>query len=349
MTHPARCFPFGTTGKLRRFGRPVLGIGALAVVFLVLVVAPRTSHGASRSVGRGPAPTRIAPAVASRQPVPLDGLGWADGLALGVVEGITEFLPVSSTGHLIVTERLLDLNPPKGADKDALDSYTVIIQLGAILAVLLLYRRRVGQIVTGIGQPRSTGRRLLVAILIAFVPIGIVAKALEHKINDHLMTPKTVAAAWLVGGVLLLVGAPELRRRGRQGRPLESITVRQSVIIGAVQALALWPGVSRSLVTIVGGVAAGLTIGAAVEFSFLLGLATLSAASLYEIAKNGKDIIDRFGAGAPLIGIIAAFIAAAAAVNLFVEYLNRKDLRLFGAYRVGIAAVTLALVAGHVI
>ena len=106
---------------------------------------------------------------------------------------------------------------------------------------------------------------------------------------------------------------------------------------------------SRSLVTIVGGVAAGLTIGAAVEFSFLLGLATLSAASLYEIAKNGKDIIDRFGAGAPLIGIIAAFIAAAAAVNLFVEYLNRKDLRLFGAYRVGIAAVTLALVAGHVI
>jgi undecaprenyl-diphosphatase len=287
------------------------------------------------------------PAAAKR--LAQSGLGWADGLALGVVEGITEYLPVSSTGHLVVTERFLDLDPPKGKERDALNSYTVVIQLGAILAVLLLYRRRVGQILSGIGGHSSTGRRLFVAIFIAFVPAGLVAKALEHPIQDHLLEPAPVAVAWLVGGVALLIWAPWLRVREAGGGPLESITVRQAVIIGAVQVFALWPGVSRSLVTIVGGVAVGLTMSAAVEFSFLLGLATLSAATLYELATNGHDIVDRFGIGAPLVGVIAAFVSAAAAVKLFVEFLNRRDLRIFGVYRVLIGIGTFVLLATNVI
>jgi undecaprenyl-diphosphatase len=277
------------------------------------------------------------------------GLSWADGLALGVVEGITEYLPISSTGHLVVTERFLDLDPPKGEARDALDSYTVVIQLGAILAVLLLYRRRVRQIVSGVVGHSVTGRRLLIAIIVAFVPVGIVAKALEDPISDHLLSPGPVAIAWLVGGVGLLVGAKWLRDRGRIGRPLEELTVRHAAIIGAMQVFSLWPGVSRSLTTIVGGVAAGLTIGAAVEFSFLLGLATLSAATLYELVTNGSGIVDRLGIGAPLVGIAAAFVSAAAAINLFVEYLNRRDLRIFGVYRVLAAGVVFALLLSNTI
>ncbi len=277
------------------------------------------------------------------------GLSWADGLALGVVEGITEYLPISSTGHLVITERFLDLDPPKGAERDALDSYTVVIQLGAILAVLLLYRRRVGQIVSGVVGHSDTGRRLLFSIIIAFVPVGIVAKALEDPISDHLLNPGPVAIAWFVGGVGLLVGSTWLRNRGRTGLALEQFTYRHAVIIGALQVFSLWPGVSRSLTTIVGGVLAGLTIAAAVEFSFLLGLATLSAATLYEIITNGSDIVDRLGVGAPLVGIVAAFVSAAAAINLFVEYLNRRDLRIFGVYRVLAAGVVLVLMLSNTI
>jgi len=279
----------------------------------------------------------------------LDSLSWADGLALGVVEGITEFLPVSSTGHLVVAERFLDLNPAKGPARDALNSYTFVIQIGAILAVLLLYRRRVGQILSGVGSHSPTGRKLLMAIVIAFVPAGVMAKLFEGVIGDRLLEPGPVAMAWLVGGIALVAGATWLRERGAAGVALEDITMRQAAIIGAAQVLALWPGVSRSLVTIVGAVIAGLTIGAAVEFSFLLGLATLSAATLYEITTNGGEIVDQFGIGAPLVGILAAFVAAAAAVKLFVDYLNRHDLRIFGVYRIVIGLGTFALLATGVI
>ena len=343
MIRSARIVPRG----LRR------SIGPLCFVLLVAVLsvgafshlhrAAAVDSGVALSVSNVSGKARAAGTNAVTE------LGWADGLALGVVEGITEYLPISSTGHLIVTERFLDLDPPKGDAKDALDSYTVVIQVGAILAVLLLYRRRVGQIITGVGQRESTGRRLLAAIVIAFVPVGLAAKALEGPISDHLLDPAPVAVAWILGGIALLAGSTWLRRTGQTGRPLEEITVRQAVIIGAVQAFALWPGVSRSLVTIVGGVAAGLTIGAAVEFSFLLGLATLSAATAYEILKNGNEIIDRFGVGAPLIGIVAAFVAAAAAVNLFVEYLNRRDLRIFGAYRIAAGLLVFVLLGANVI
>ena len=323
----------------RRLSRHAFPLQRIAVVGLLVLLLLGTSAATARPNTTGTAPSNTNTA----------GLSWADGLALGVVEGITEYLPISSTGHLVITERFLDLDPPKGAERDALDSYTVVIQLGAILAVLLLYRRRVGQIVSGVVGHSDTGRRLLISIIIAFVPVGIVAKALEDPISDHLLSPAPVAIAWLVGGIGLLVGATWLRNRGRTGHALEQLTYRHAAIIGALQVFSLWPGVSRSLTTIVGGVLAGLTVAAAVEFSFLLGLATLSAATLYEIITNGSDIVDRLGVGAPLVGIIAAFVSAAAAINLFVEYLNKRDLRIFGVYRVLAAGVVFVLMLSNTI
>lgn len=332
-----------TRSSSRPATRPALWLAALAAGLLVLLF---TIWSAAHRAGA--ASTTTTPQRSSSSAT-VNDLGLADGLALGVVEGITEYLPISSTGHLVVTERFLDLDPPKGDAKDALDSYTVVIQVGAILAVLLLYRRRVGQIVSGVVGHSTTGRRLLLGIIVAVVPVGIVAKAAEGPISDHLLSPGPVAIAWLVGGIVLLVISPWLRRTGAHGRPLEDFTLQQAWIIGAAQVFSLWPGVSRSLVTIIGGVAAGLTIGAAVEFSFLLGLATLSLATAYEIVTNGGNIIDRYGIASPLIGIVAAFVAAAAAVNLFVEYLNRRDLRIFGAYRIAAAAFVFIFLATNVI
>jgi undecaprenyl-diphosphatase len=321
--------------------------GALLVAAVALVVWLSAAHpAAALAVARtDPAP---APAAGTAPGDATGQLSTADGLVLGLVEGVTEYLPVSSTGHLVVTARLLDLET-EGSAGDALDSYTIVIQVGAIAAVLLLYRRRIVQMLGGIAGRDATGRRLVVALAAAFAPAAVAALALEGFIGDHLLEPGPVATAWIVGGVLLVVLGRALRERGRLGAPLEQITVRHALLIGVAQAVAVWPGVSRSLVTLVGGVLVGLTLAAAVEFSFLLGLLTLGAATGYEVVSNGSTITDELGFGPTVVGIVAAFVSAAVAVKFLVEYLNRRDLRGFGYYRVGVGVLTFVLLAtGHI-
>jgi undecaprenyl-diphosphatase len=276
------------------------------------------------------------------------GLSVADAIVLGVVEGVTEYLPVSSTGHLVVTERLLDLGGT-GPSDEAIDSYTVIIQFGAILAVIALYRRRVGELLAGLAGKDPIGRRVLVAVLAAFVPAAVVGLIGNAFIDDHLLEPVPIAAAWIVGGLAILLLSGRLRRALTIGTTLDNITMHQAIVVGMFQALALWPGSSRSLVTIVGAVFAGMTLGAAVEFSFLLGLVTLSAATVFAAAKDGSSVIETYGLATPLIGMIAALVSALIAVRAFIAYLNRRDLRIFGWYRVVIGALTLVLVATNVI
>jgi undecaprenyl-diphosphatase len=276
-------------------------------------------------------------------------------VVLGLVEGITEYLPVSSTGHLVVIERLMNL--PKNAagstpeqivkSKEALDAYTVIIQFGAIIAVLALYRRRVGQVLQGLVGRSESGRNLLFCLIAAFVPAAVVGLALSKKIDEHLLKPGPVAAAWIVGGLVILALYKKLSpsHGGGNQRPLEGMTVKTAFFIGCAQALALWPGTSRSLVTIVAAVLLGMSLVAAVEFSFLLGLLTLTAATALSVLKHGKLVHDTFGTTAPLIGIVVAGIAAALAVGTFVKFLGRRDLRGFGIYRIAAGIVTLVLMA----
>ncbi len=218
----------------------------------------------------------------------------AKAVVLGLVEGITEYLPVSSTGHLLVTQKLLDVGDTD-ATKDAADTYAITIQAGAILAVVLLYFGRLRTMASGLIGRDPEGRRILVALLIAFLPAAIVGVALESSIKDHLFGVGPVIAAWIVGGVVILVASRWLRERppGRVG--LEQMTVRTAVIIGAAQILALWPGTSRSLVTILAALFLGMSMSAALEFSFLLGLATLSAATLFEALKHGGELVDTYG------------------------------------------------------
>jgi undecaprenyl-diphosphatase len=193
------------------------------------------------------------------------------------------------------------------------------------------------------------GRRLVSVVAIAFVPAAIVGVLAEKVIKDVLFGSWPVIVAWIVGGVAILV----LSRAGvlapTGGRALEALTPRDGMLIGAAQVLALWPGTSRSLVTILAAVLLGLSMAAAVEFSFLLGLVTLTAATGYELLSNGKLMLDTFGLGIPLLGLVVAFVAAVVSVRWMVTYLRRHDFSIFGWYRIGVAVLVIVLIATNAI
>ena len=271
------------------------------------------------------------------------GLSAASAVLLGLVEGLTEFLPVSSTGHLLVAQRLLGLGGTPGSDA-ALDAYAVCIQAGAILAVLVLYRHRVAQLARGLAGRSPGGRRLLGALAAAFAPAAVVGAALGPAVQDALFGVGPVAAAWVAGGLVILWAVRRPWSRGGR-RPLEALTARHGALVGAAQVLALWPGVSRSLVTILAALALGYTLGAAVEFSFLLGLATLLAATGYEALRSGADLVATFGLATPLLGLAVAFVAAAGAIAWMVAWLQSRSLAAFGWYRLAIGAAALVVLA----
>ncbi len=275
-------------------------------------------------------------------------LSAAHAAILGLVEGLTEYLPVSSTGHLLVTSRILGL-PDSGKAGDALKSYEIAIQSGAILAVLGLYRHRFVTMIEGLRGRSDEGKKLLAALVVAFVPAAVVGVIGEKVIKDVLFGAVPVIIAWAVGGVaiLVLVGTGVLTRNG--GRRIESLTPRDAFVIGAAQVIAMWPGTSRSLVTIVAALLLGLTMYDAVEFSFLLGVVTLGAATAYSVVKDGSLMLDTFGLATPLLGLFVAFVAAVFSVKWMVTYLQRHSLAVFGWYRLAIAALATLLIVTHTI
>jgi undecaprenyl-diphosphatase len=262
------------------------------------------------------------------------GLGIATAVLLGLVEGATEFLPVSSTGHLAVTQRLLGIGADSPAAQAAADSYVIVIQLGAILAVTLLYHRRLRVMAHGLIGRSADGRRLLLRLLIAFAPAAVTGALAGDLVKANLLGLGPIVTAWFLGGVAILVLAPRLSGGDTD---LEHMTVAAAAAIGAAQVLALWPGTSRSLVTILAALAVGMTLRSAVEFSFLLGLLTLGAASAYELARNADVILEQLGVLPAVTGMAAAFVSAIAAVRWLVGYLQRRPLTIFGWYRIAIA------------
>jgi undecaprenyl-diphosphatase len=273
-----------------------------------------------------------------------DHLGAADAVVLGLVEGVTEWLPISSTGHLTVTQDLLKI------EGDAADSYAIAIQAGAILAVLLLFRERFEAMFRGIQGKDPEGRATFVAIVVACLPAVVIGLVAEDAIKDNLFGTGPVVAAWLVGGLVILAVARHRRRLDPEaGDPLTALTWQKALIIGCAQSLAMWPGVSRSLVTIVAATLLGLAIPAAVEFSFLLGFVTLGGATAYETLSSGDAMLEAYGLAMPLLGLVVAFVSAVAAMRWMVGYLQHRSLAIFGWYRIAIAIVVgLLLVAGAV-
>ncbi len=294
-------------------------------------------------------------------------LSWWQAVVLGVVEGVTEYLPISSTGHLLITSRLLGLPDEQGsAGLEAVNTYAIAIQFGAIIAVAGLFWRRFRDMLLGLVGRSEPGRHLLVILVIAFLPSAVLGFLFDDAIEARLFGPWPIVVAWVVGGVLILVlertGRIPSRRTadraaaggaagsGAGEEPVEvgrdqllSISYRQAAVVGLAQCLALWPGTSRSLATILGALLVGVSVAAAVEFSFLLGFATLTAASGYKLLTGGDTLVEQFGVVTPLIGAFAAFVSAVLAIKWLVTYLERHDLTVFAWYRFAVAGLAVVL------
>lgn len=271
---------------------------------------------------------------------------WWQALILGVVEGVTEYLPVSSTGHLILTAWLLGLSndPQRWA---ATFSFNIVIQAGAILAVLGLYRQRVAQMLSGLLGRNAEGLRLVVNLLVAFMPAAVLGLLLDKKIEAHLNGPWPVVIALFAGAILMLwVAYGATGRRSRSaGMEIDALPWQAAVFIGLAQCVAMWPGTSRSMMCIVAALLVGLRPRAAAEFTFLLGLITLTAATGYKGLKDGREMYELIGLGPIVVGVIAATISAALAVKWFVSFLNRHGLAPFGWYRLILAGLLAGLLA----
>ena len=293
-----------------------------------------------------------------------------DAVILGIVEGITEYLPVSSTGHLIITSWLLGLSE-EYRTKVAVDAFNIIIQGGAILAVLGLYRSRVWQMIRGILGRDPVGRRLFLNLVVAFIPAAILGVLFDDLITEYLFYPYPVLAALFLGGLVLLGIGPWQRRiysaqqkdagtsddtsdppetsegDARSFTELESLRWTQALVIGLLQCVAMWPGTSRSMMTIVGGMFMGLRPRQAAEFSFLLGLPTLGGACVYKLLKIGladnSTFIQDLGGWMPLVvGLVVATAAAALAVHWLVAWLGTHGLGIFGWWRIVLSGLLLA-------
>jgi undecaprenyl-diphosphatase len=258
----------------------------------------------------------------------------AIALLLGVVEGLTEYLPVSSTGHLVLVARAL------GQQAGA---FEIVIQLGAILAVVVHYRALFARHARGLVAREPDSMRLLAALACGFLPVAVIGKLFGHEIKEHLFAPRPIAVALAVGGVVMIVvervrGAKQVR--GDDG--LAHVTPKRALVIGLFQCFALLPGTSRSMSTIVGGQLAGLSTATSAEFSFLLGVPTLGAATLYEGFKSRHELFAQSGGGLALaIGLVTSFFVAWAVVASFLRYLQRRSLEPFGWYRIALAAAVL--------
>ncbi|MBX3402417.1 MAG: undecaprenyl-diphosphate phosphatase [Phycisphaeraceae bacterium] len=282
-------------------------------------------------------------------------------IILGLVEGITEYLPVSSTGHLIVAAALLGLDKPE--TKSATDAFLIIVQGGAILAVLGLYRARVVQMIRGVLGRDPAGFRLAVNVLIAFLPAAVIGLLLEKHIERLLFGPGPVVLALAAGGVYMILleawrrGKFSMVRSSHAEIGIDELTPGRALVIGLMQCIAMWPGTSRSMMTITAGYIVRLRPAAAAEFSFLLGLPTLGGACAYklfkDIANDGVaghvSIFKTLGIAPVLLGIAVATVSAAIAIKWLVAFLNRHGLAPFGWYRLLLAAALLGLILGGIV
>jgi undecaprenyl-diphosphatase len=263
-------------------------------------------------------------------------------VVLGVVEGLTEYLPVSSTGHLLVTQRLLGI-----PSSEAANAFIIVIQAGAIAAVLSLYRERVAQMLRGLAGRDPKGLNLVRSLLAAFAPAAVIGKLLDEPIERVLFGAWPVVIAWFFGGVLLLAVAPRIK--GREGLATDEIGWKAAMLVGLAQCFALWPGVSRSMATMLGGVFMGLSMAAAVEFSFLLGLLTLGAATAYKSLQSGDVLLEAYDWPVIATAVAVSWLSAVVAVKWMVGWINRHGLEVFGYWRIGVALVVGCLLVAGVI
>ncbi len=253
-----------------------------------------------------------------------DSIVLFHALILGIVEGLTEFLPVSSTGHLILMGQLLDFNDDKGK------VFEIAIQFAAILAVVWEYRSRLWHtLISMTSEPVS--QRLAINLMVAFLPAAILGFLFLKQIKAHLFNPVVVASAFIIGGFLILWA--ERREHVLRAESVDDMTWRDALKVGFAQALSMIPGTSRSGATIIGGLFFGLSRRAATEFSFFLAIPTMFAATLYDVYKH-RDLFSSEDIGLFAVGGTVSFISAFLAVRGLIRFISRHDFTVFAWYRI---------------
>jgi undecaprenyl-diphosphatase len=252
---------------------------------------------------------------------------------LGIVEGLTEFLPISSTGHLILVGDLLNFNDARGK------VFEIVIQFAAILAVCWEYRAKLAAVSSGLIQKQEAAQRFTLNLFIAFLPLAILGLLFGKVIKENLFAPIPVALAFIVGGLIILWA--EKRQHVIRIESVEDMHWRDALKMGLAQALALIPGTSRSGSTIIGGLFFGLSRKAATEFSFFLAIPTITMATLYEVVKYRHDFHSG-DMGIFLVGSIASFVSAFFAVRALLRYISRHDFTAFAWYRIAFGLIVLA-------
>jgi len=251
---------------------------------------------------------------------------------LGIVEGLTEFLPISSTGHLILAGDLLDFNDEKGK------VFEIVIQFAAILAVCWEYRAKILSVVSGLPR-EQTAQRFAVNLMVAFLPAAVLGLLFASKIKQYLFSPEPVALAFIVGGIFILWA--EKRDHKISVESVDDMGWKDALKVGCAQTLALIPGMSRSGSTIIGGLFFGLSRKAATEFSFFLAIPTLFAASAYELFKE-RALLSFDDWGMWTVGFVAAFISAFLCVRWLLRYISTHDFTVFAWYRIAFGVIVLA-------
>ncbi len=292
---------------------------------------------------------------------------WWQAVILGLVEGITEYLPVSSTGHLIIATELMRFDEEV---RPHVDAFNIVIQGGAILAVAGLYFSRIVQMLRGLVGRDQAGRKLLINLFIAFLPAAVLGVLLDSTISTYLFSTWPVLAALLLGGIWMIWldrwRSQRIAQETDQGvepeqsrfcMDIDDLTWKHALSIGLLQCLAMWPGTSRSMMTIAGGTLIGLKPKAAAEFSFLLGLPTLGGACVYKLGRNlqesarsGEDnMFEALGTMPLVIGLVVATVSAAFAIKWLVAFLTKHGLSAFGWYRIALCIVLGSLVAAGLV
>lgn len=255
----------------------------------------------------------------------MDNLALLKALFLGLIEGLTEFLPISSTGHLILFGHLIDFQSDSGR------AFEVVIQLGAILAVCWLYRQKIIELVKGFFSGDVHARRFAINVFVAFLPAVVIGVLAVDFIKQVLFSPLVVAFALIIGG--LIIFAVEAREYKPKTIEATDISLKQAILVGFAQCVAMIPGTSRSGATIIGGMLSGLSRKAATEFSFFLAMPTMLGAATYDLFRNA-NVLTSDNLVSISVGFIAAFIAALLVVKALVKFVEKHTLRVFAWYRV---------------
>ncbi|QOY85509.1 undecaprenyl-diphosphate phosphatase [Paludibaculum fermentans] len=253
-------------------------------------------------------------------------------LVMGIVEGLTEFLPISSTGHLILVGDLLSFNSEKGK------VFEIVIQTGAIFAIIWEYRTKFLGVLKGLFSDRRA-QRFVVNLFIAFLPIAVLGLALNKVIKAHLFKPVPVALAFIIGGLVILWA--ERRKHVVRIRSVDEMDWKDALKVGLAQCLAMIPGTSRSGATIIGGLFLGLSRQAATEFSFFLAVPTLMVAGAYELYKE-RSLLSMADAGWFGVGSVAAFLSAFLCVRWLLRFISSHDFTAFAWYRIVFGVAVLA-------